>query len=255
MPLPDYSWQIETELDPAALRGLLAPFRPFRIEINFSNGFSTREFGDAVRYTNSQPLAKLHYFESQIPIDASTRILDIGCNFGYYWQHYIMSGVHSAIGVEFDGRLFSAAMVLRQIANLNHKNNILIHGDFSHPIVQHAVAQHGHYDLILFLGVVNGIPSFTSALLGLPPLLRPGGALVLEYTAVESSERVCRFHPNGEGFPDDPSHIWTFSEPFIDDFLAANGVNKVGRALEWKSPDVLGEYKKVTSIYRKSDSP
>src|SRR5579862_1370983 len=150
MELPEYSWLIESELDPVALRSVLDSYRPYRHEVNFSSGFSTREFGDALIMPNSIPLAKLHYFESQVAVDATTRILDIGCNLGFYCQYFIRAGVHSAVGVEFSDRLHGAAMLLRTIAGLSYQNYVLIHGDFADMTTQHAVEKHGPYDVILF---------------------------------------------------------------------------------------------------------
>ena len=253
MASPDYSWRIDTALDPAALRAVLDPYRPFRIEVNFSSGFSTREFGDAVRYINAEPLARLHYFESHVAIDEHSRVLDIGCNLGYYCDYFIKRGVKAAVGIDFNPRLIAAATLLRGIAGIGEANYVLVHGDFGEPCIRQLVAQYGRYDLILMLGtVINAVPSFAGALLALPALLRPGGAVVFDYTALAASEPICRFHRGGEGFPDDPNHIWTYSEAFLDGFLASIGIEKVARTLEWKNRAVIGDHKRIISIHRNS---
>jgi SAM-dependent methyltransferase len=250
MSLPDYAWQIDTDLDPAVLRSVLDFYRPYRIEVNFSSGFSTRTYGDQVLYSNPVPLAKLHYFESDLEIDCNSRILDVGCNLGYFGHYFVKNrGVRSVVGIEFDKRICGAAMLLRDIAGLTDSSLRLIGGDFGDPVAQAAVARCGPYDVVLFLGSLNAIGSFTAALRMLPTALRPGGTLVLEYTAFASAERLCRFHPEGEGF-NTPWETWTFSEPFIDDLLSSIGLTKLKQALDWSDPGVLGEYRKITSLYR-----
>lgn len=249
MPARDYTWRIETALDPAALRGILDLYRPFRNEIHFSNGFSTSEFADRVVYANPRPLEKLYCFEAEIAVDEGTRVLDIGANLGYYCHYFLARGVRSAVAVEYDARLFGCATLLRTIAGLSDRNYTLLRGDFGDPITQITVAEHGPFDLILFLGAVNNIRSLTAALLALPVLLRPGGDVVIEYLAIPTAEPICRFHP--EGFRQDDTHFFSFSEAFLDTYLAPVGMTRVVRTVEWEKPEVLGEYKKIMSIYRK----
>lgn len=247
----DYSWHIDTALDPGALRSILDLYRPFRNELHFSNGFSTREFGDKVVYANPEPLAKLHYFENEVVVDENTRILDIGANLGYYCHYFLQRGVRSAVAVEFDSRLFACATLLRTIAGLSDKTYKLIQGDFGEAATQDVVGGHGPFDLILFLGAINNIRSLTATMLALPRLLRPGGSVVIEYLAIGTSDPICRFHP--EGFRGDNSHFFSFSETFIDAFLAAVGVAKLVRTVEWENREILGEYKKIMTIYRRDD--
>jgi protein-L-isoaspartate O-methyltransferase len=252
MPPRDYSWRIDTRLDPAVLRDILDLYRPFRNEVHFSSGFSTGEFGDQVIYANPEPLAKLHGFEDHIAIDERMRVLDIGCNLGYYSHYFLGRGVHSAVGVEFDSRLFGCATLLRTVAGLSERTYKLIHGDFGEAITQAAVARHAPFDLILYLGAVNNIRSLTAALLVLPRLLRPGGMVVIEYLAIATADPICRFH--AEGFRGDDSHFLSFSEAFLDAFLVAVGITKVARTIEWENPAVLGDYKKIMTIYRRADA-
>jgi SAM-dependent methyltransferase len=247
----DYSWQVETTLDPAVLRSIFDLYRPFRVDINFSSGFSTREFADEVSYPNPMPFDKLHYFESEIVVDGGTRVLDIGCNLGYYCHYFLKRGVHSAVGIEFSARLFSCATLLRAIAGLSDRTYRLIHGDFADPTTQAVAAPHGKYDLVLFLGAVNNIRSLTAALLALPALLSPGGVVVIEYLAITTQDTICRFHP--DGFRDDDTHYWSFSETFLDRFFESIGLAKVAKTLEWENREVLGEYTKIMAIYRMTD--
>jgi SAM-dependent methyltransferase len=245
----DYTWRIDTTIEPQALRSALDPFRPFRNEVHFSSGFCTREFGDTVQFSNPEPLDKLYCFLSEITFDTETRILDIGCNLAYYCHYFVKRGVRLAVGVESDSRLFSAAIVLRSIAGLSDRHLILLQGDFGDQLTQGAAAQHGQYDLILFLGSSNNMRSLSAALLALPNLLRPGGLAVIEYLAIPTDDPICRFHR--DGFRLDPSNVWSFSEAFLDSFLASVGISKVLRTLEWGNPEVLGEYKKIMGIYRR----
>jgi predicted O-methyltransferase YrrM len=252
MPPRDYSWQIDTTLEPTVLRSILDLYRPFRVEINFSSGFSTREFGDRVSYATPEPLAKLHYFESAITVGETTRVLDIGCNLGYYGQYFLGRGVSSVVAVEFDARLFACATLLRQLAGLGDRAYALVHGDFGDLVTQSTVSARGPYDLILLLGAINNIRSLSAALLALPRLLRRGGVIVIEYLAIGTSDPMCRFHRTG--FRDDSSHYWSFSEAFLDEFFDSMGIEKVARTLEWENRELLGEYKKIMAIYRLADA-
>jgi len=252
MELPAYAWLLDSRLEPAVLQAMLEPYRPYRIEVNFSNGFSTRAFGDTVAYGNPTPLAKLHAFEPLIETTARTRILDIGCHLGYYGHHFIAHGASFYCGIEVDERLFDCAKLIRTISGMSRDRLSFIHGDFGDPASEIQVQRLGPFDVILSLASLNNILSLPAALSALAGVLAPEGTAVIEYLAAESDEAICRFHPTG--FQGDRTHHWSFSEMFLDSFLAARGLVKTSRPLEWANEAVLGRgFKKIMSLYRRAE--
>ena len=250
MELPAYAWLVDSRLERTVLQAMLEPYRPYRIEVNFSNGFSTREFGDTVAYSNPAPLAKLHAFEPLIETTALSRILDIGCHLGYYGHHFIARGASFYCGIEVDERLFDSAKLIRTIAGMSRDRLSFIHGDFGDPASASQVQRLGPFDVIVSLASLNNILSLPAALLTLADLLAPEGTAVIEYLAAESDEAICRFHATG--FQGDGTHYWSFSEMFLDNFLAARGLVKTSRPLEWVNEAVLGAgFKKIMSLYRR----
>jgi SAM-dependent methyltransferase len=246
-----YAWVVETRMEREAVRAVLDRFRPFRIEVNFSNGFSTAEYGDQVAYANREPLEKAHYFEGELPLDRAPAILDVGCHLGYYGHYLLHRGARSYTGVELDERLFDSATLLRALSQQDLTRLRLIHGDFGWSATRQLAAAYGPYDIILSLASVNNIPALTSALLPLPELMAATGLLVIEYLAIETDEPVCRFH--ADGFAGDSTFRWSFSETFLDQVLGSVAIVRTQRLLEWKNDAVLGRgHKKIMAVYRRT---
>lgn len=251
MSLSPYAWLIETAFDRDVVRQILAPYRPFRCEANFSNGFSTREFGDSTLYAKSEPLGSLHLFGPSLALDAETRILDIGCHLGYYGHHFVARGVRSYTGVEFDERLFDCAKLIRTLAAVDPARLDFVHGDFGDAETQMRVRRQAPYRVILSLASLNNIRSLTSALLALPELLAADGVFIVEYLARTSPEPRCEFHR--EGYRGDRTLYWIFSEAFLDQFLGAVGLARTERLIEWRNAEALGpDAVKIMAIYRKA---
>jgi SAM-dependent methyltransferase len=241
----DYTWKIDTELSADAVKTLLAPFRPFRIEVGFSNGFNTSAFGDQTVFATSEPLAKLRQFEKNLLITPLTRILDVGSHLGHYGHHFRKAGVAHFTGVEYDGRTHNAAKVLADIAGL--QNLELLNFDFGDPAAP--VPQLSPVDIVLCLSVINHIDGWQLALRRLADKTR--GTLVLEYDAFDSQEGFCQFCPSDSGF-NNGLH-WFFAERFMDELLDAHGLIKSATTLRWRNDKILGpgRFKNVSVYARK----
>ena len=250
-PRPRYAWVVETRFDRAIVCAILDRFRPFRVEVNFANGFSTAEYGDRVAYANREPLAKLHYFEPELPLERRPAVLDIGCHLGYYGHYLLQHGATSYTGVECDERLFDAGKLIRALSEQNLTALRLMHGDFGNPATQQLAAQLGPYDVVLSLASLNNIGNLTGALLALPRLMTEDGMLVLEYLAIETEEPISRFH--ADGFAGDSTFRWSVSESLVDQVLGSVGMVRARRLLEWKDDAVLGRgHLKIMALYRRT---
>ncbi|HEY1798209.1 MAG TPA: class I SAM-dependent methyltransferase [Stellaceae bacterium] len=251
MGLSPYAWLIETAFDREVVRQILAPYRPFRCEANFSSGFSTREYGDTTLYAKAEPLGSLHLFGPTLKLDAATRILDIGCHLGYYGHHFLAQGVRSYTGVEFDERLFDCAKLIRTLAAIDAGRLDFVHGDFGAAETTPRLRRQAPYQIILSLASLNNIRSLTAALLALPELLAADGVFIIEYLALSSPAPVCEFHR--EGYRGDRTLYWIFSEAFLDEFLGAIGLVRTERLIEWRNAEAIGpDAVKIMAIYRKS---
>ncbi len=248
--MPDYRFSVETDLDREALRGVLARYRPFRVEVGFSNGFNTREFGDEVQYATPEPLAKLHYFSAALELDAGTRILDVGSHLGYYGHHFLRAGVGRYVGVEFDERIFATAMLLGTLSSRRRERMRFLNLDFGAPGALELLRPLGPFDVVLALATLNNIPSLTAALDNLAALAAPGAQLVLENLAIDAEEPRCAFHP--VGYRGDTTLHWTFSQCFLDAYLGRHGIVRDRVLLDWAKEAVIGPgMRKIMALYRK----
>ena len=241
----DYSWRIETALPREEVAEMLQPYRPFRLQVSFSNGFSTASFPDETAYATREPLAKLHYFASRLSIGPRSRVLDVGSHLGHYGHHFLRAGAASYTGIEFDLRTHKAASTLAEIAGLAPT---LLNMDFGDDLAGHDIAALGSFDTVICLAVLNNIRNSQLALRRLAE--RASDLLVIEYAAIESDQAICEFAPDGHG--PDRSHLWWFSEPFMDKVLASHDMEKIETTLRWRSDKHLGAGRsKIFSIYRR----
>ncbi|WP_422002619.1 class I SAM-dependent methyltransferase [Reyranella sp.] len=243
----DYTWRIDTALPAEETASLLQPYRPYRLEVSFSNGFSTSTFDDRTAYPTREPLAKLHYFSRKLAIGPDTRVLDVGSHLGHYGHYFLKAGAGAYTGIEIDRRTHDASVVLARIAMINPR---LLRMDFGDIESSAAVAGLGQFDIVICLSVLNNIANWQVALRRLAE--RTSGCLVIEYAAVDEDRAVCEYTPAGHG--PDRSHTWWFSELLMDRLLADYGLEKVETTLRWKNDAALGAGRlKIFSIYRSTD--
>ena len=79
---------LSTSLSPEALKKQLEKWQPWRIQVDFSNGVSTRDFARQDPF-NDCPLFKFNVVERIIPFAkmAGNKLLDIGSNVGHNSIH------------------------------------------------------------------------------------------------------------------------------------------------------------------------
>ncbi len=248
--MKDYTFQVDTELDRESLKATLSPYRPFRVDVGFSNGFRTREFGDDVKYATAEPLAKLHYFADAIAVSRTTRLLDIGSHLGYYGHHFLRAGIARYVGVETDPRIFGCATFL-QFLSPALRGRMRFHNlDFATLAALETLRPDGPFDVLLSLASLNNMLSLTAALTNMAELLAPGGALVLEYLAHDTEEALCTFHP--KGYRGDTTLYWIVSQSFVDGFLRLHGITRTRSLLEWENEEAIGAgRKKLMALYSK----
>lgn len=247
-----YRWIVETGVPPDALRQLLDPYRPFRIDVAFTNGFSTEAFGDASAYATHEPLAKLYYFEGALE-PAGKRVLDIGCHLGYYGHHFLAKGARAYTGVEYNQRLFDGANLFAALAAADRARMRFEHFDFADAASPARVASLGVHDIVLSLASINNMLSLTLALDNLAAGVAEDGRLVLEYLALDREGATCEFRKLGLG--PDSTLYWIPTEAFVDDYLAMRGLAKEKTLLNWRNDQVLepGQVK-IMSLYHRARS-
>ncbi len=247
-----YTWLIDTKVPPEILRRLLTAYRPFRVDVNFTNGFSTREFQDVSAYTTAEPLAKLHYFGEEIDPDGK-RIADIGCHLGYYGHYLLGKGARHFIGIESNQRLHDGAHLLAALAECDRSRLRFEFLNFASESSSSRLAGLGQFDIVLSLASINNMMSLTLALDNLASMIVPGGVLVLEYLALERSEAVCEFRKHGIG--PDSSLYWVPTEAFMDDYLGSRGLRREKSLLRWQNPQILApNHLKLMATYRRLGS-
>lgn len=244
-----YSWIVDTRVPPDVLRQLLEPYRPFRIEVAFTNGFSTAEFGDASAYATHEPLAKLHYFGAALE-PVGKRVLDVGCHLGYYGHYFLAKGARAYCGVEYNRRLFDGANLIAALAAADHARMRFEHFDFADAASPGRVAGLGVYDIVLSLASVNNMLSLTLALDNLAATVAEDGRLVLEFLALDGDAATCEFRKQGLG--PDSTLYWIPTEALVDDYLAKRGLAKEKTLLHWRNDQLLEPGQaKIMSLYRR----
>lgn len=117
------------------------------------------------------------------------RILDVGCNNGYYLLRALVQDPAWAVGIDPTGRFFLQWKALT--AGLE-----LPRAEFHLLGMEHLEAFPPTFDVVLSMGILYHHPDPIGQLKDLKGVLKPGGWLVMESMGIPGSEALCLFPPD-----------------------------------------------------------
>jgi tRNA (mo5U34)-methyltransferase len=107
------------------------------------NGVSTAPH----HFLGDYPQVKYRHFRESIPADLSgKRVLDIGCNAGFYSLEMKRRGASRVVGIDTDERYLRQARFAAEVCELDI--------EFRHMAVWDVAALGERFDLVLFMGVL-----------------------------------------------------------------------------------------------------
>lgn len=200
---------IETNQSVQDLETSLKELEPWRVNVDFSNGFSTSRLKTMEPF-NINPLQKLNTIMkySGAEIFSNRRVLDIGFNAGYNCIVLSRDFGCQVTGIENSELNLKKARLLSSLSNLDIDYRIEDAGSFCRP---------GQFDLILHLGTLYHLPDVFSSLKVTAENLQPGGHLFLETVTYNNDDKyACKYV---YGFNNDHSNYWALSHFVIRDLL------------------------------------
>lgn len=208
---------IETNASAEELEARLRELEPWRVNVEFSNGFSTTSL-KTMNPFNYYPLKKLNDIMAVVGKDIfiNKRVLDIGFNAGYNCIILSRDFGCTVTGIDNLKLNLQKAQLLSELANLDIDFRIADANSFCMP---------GKFDLILHLGTLYHLPDIFKALKVTATNLKPGGNLLLETVTYNNKDKyACRYV---YGFNNDHSNYWALSDFVIKDLLAQYSFSEV----------------------------
>jgi len=209
---------LPTSLSPEALKKQLEKWQPWRIQVDFSNGVSTRDFARQDPF-NDCPLFKFKVVERIIPFAkmAGKKLLDIGSNVGHNSIHAAIKYHLACTGIDLVPRHLE---ISRFFAELTHVPIEFLEGNaetFSRP---------GEFDVILHFGTLYHLPNPLLSLQTSFGNLRPGGYLALETQVFDHPEdsNLCYFMHRQNN---DRTNFWALSPSVLFTILAFYGFTSI----------------------------
>jgi len=141
---------------------------------------------------------------------AGWRVLDVGCNAGFYSFMMRERGA-DVVGIDIDqgtpGSFLAQARFCNEVlgAGVEFRDQDMLD-----------VPEGSSFDLVLFLGVFYHVPNFCDGLVKLESLTRPGGYLVAE-SQVNARSLTCY---EGKGFRGDPTTFFVPSPAVLRTLLS-----------------------------------
>lgn len=214
---------LTTSLDAEELRKRLRLWEPWSIQVDFSNGVSTKDLKRRTPFSQ-HPLNKFHVVEKVVPFTelAGGKLLDIGCNSGYNSIHAATKYGLLCTGLDVNPRHLEVSRFFAELAGTNAQ---FISGSaetFSRP---------GEFDIVLHFGTLYHLPNPLLSLQTTFENLRPGGWLALETQVYESVDdpNLCYFMRNQNN---DPTNFWALSPSVLTKSLELQGYSEVQQLLK-----------------------
>lgn len=234
-------------LDRQALAERLRPHGPWRMEVQFENGFSTAELEKSTAYYTKYPLAKLLRVLKHLdaPALSGGRALDIGCNTGYNCFHLRRALGMEALGVDILPRHIEVARLFAEMSGLDG--------------LRFDTADANHFrlgepfDLIVHFGALDHLRHPFLALEHASAMLRAGGWLALETQIFHSQAGetlLNRFVP--KDYKGDSSCWWFLDRETVLAMLKLVGFHEISIVSEWRNDAVLGpDMRRLCLVARK----
>ena len=196
--------------------GRIRELRPWFQNVSLGDGVFTKDPDDPSNFFPGQniPWGLWDEIRRVIPARLSGwRVLDVGCNAGFYSFRMRERGAH-VVGIDLDqgtsGSFVAQACFCNDVlgADVEFRRQDLFDVPETSP-----------FDLILFLGVFYHVPNFCDALVKLGSLVRPGGYLALE-SQVSPRSLTCY---EGKGFRGDPTTFFVPSPAVLRALVIEHG--------------------------------
>jgi SAM-dependent methyltransferase len=241
-------WTVQTDWARERTEEFLRRYAPWRINVHFSNGLQSFDFGRA-EPAAPYPLSKVDALRRHIPAEAfRDRVLDVGHNLGYNSIDIAQRDGARVVGIDFNPRHQEVANQLLDAARVT--------GDVSFVEADaqtHLEAE--SFSLVLHLGTLYHLANPVQALRTAAANLRPGGWLALETVAYigEGADR----HLNKwiHGFNGDRTNYWALSRTTIEEILTLSGMTGIELLKEAHLPVYQGEMSRVLYVAEKSAGP
>lgn len=238
--------QMDTDIDAQELREKLAPWAPWSIKIEFSNGVSTTEFEKRVPFAEN-PLQKLDIANKGINLEQfrGGRLLDIGCNSGYNSIHCARTYGMQVKGIDYNPRHIEVSSFLTELGGLSDQCNFELASAEEY-------SEADAFDVVLHFGTLYHLKNPLSSIDRAIESLKPGGYLGLETQVFDhpDNEDICSFmhmHNN------DSTNFWALSSAVLSKCLMLAGFEQPQEMLK-VSPKMLAEHMhRIVVVARKPD--
>ncbi len=217
------SLTLQTSLDPDELRERLKQWEPWSVNIDFSNGISTKDFKHRVPFSN-YPLAKFSIVETAIPFEklSGRNMLDIGCNAGYNSLNATTKYGLRCVGIDVVPRHIEVSSFLSETAG--------IEAQFLLDSAE-CFRRREEFDVALHFGTLYHLPNPLLSLQLTFDNLRPGGYLALETQVYDHPDDpgICYFmHMQN----DDRTNFWALSINVLTTCLRVLGFCEIQQCLK-----------------------
>ncbi len=220
-----------TDLSPDELAPMLEQWGPWRLEIEFSNGLNTTDFGVQEPFI-PEPLGKILRVGAAVDLEEfrGGRAIDIGYNIGYNTIYLAETYDMSVTGVDIGTRHKEVAEFLLGATTLADQVEFVV-GDATTFTTPEPV------DLVLHFGTLYHLPNPLLAVETTARNLRPGGLLALETQIYIGEDQTLSKYING--FMGDDTNFWALSRQTLRRVLTHYGFVDIEVLFETE-PDYIG---------------
>jgi 2-polyprenyl-3-methyl-5-hydroxy-6-metoxy-1,4-benzoquinol methylase len=223
--------EIDTNLTAEELRPQLERWGPWRLEIQFSNGLNTLDFGRKEPFQHN-PLSKIEMILAHLdPTEFhGGSALDIGVNVGYNSLTLATDLGMTVWGIDVTERNLEVAELIVDAAGVLERVH-LIEADAT------TYRPPAPVDLVLHLGTLYHLPNPMLSIETTAANLRSGGLLALETQIyIGHDQSLSKFI---HGFRGDPTNFWALSRETLLAVLDLYGFDDVDVLLE-TDPSFIG---------------
>jgi 2-polyprenyl-3-methyl-5-hydroxy-6-metoxy-1,4-benzoquinol methylase len=208
---------IETARSREELAALLRPLEPWRVNVQFSNGFSTKELKTYQPFIEL-PLQKLGFFIKTAGEQTfqKARVLDIGFNAGYNGIALSKHFGCEVVGIDISKRNLEKATLLSSLAGISQTLKL----EDAQTYIDAKP-----FDIVLHLGTLYHLRDPVLSMQSAAKNTKPGGHLFLETTTYQADDPMVSkfiFGMNG-----DKTNFWALGAGVVSTILGDAGFVEV----------------------------
>lgn len=220
-----------TDLSATELAPMLEQWGPWRLEIEFSNGLKTTDFGIKEPFI-SEPLSKIQRVEAAADLGEfrGGRAIDIGYNIGYNTMYLAETYDMTVTGVDIGTRHKEVAEFLLGATTLADQVEFVV-GDATTFTTPEPV------DVVLHFGTLYHLANPLMAVETTARNLRPGGLVAMETQIYIGEDQTLSKYING--FMGDDTNFWALSRETLRRVLTYYGFVDIELLYE-TDPEFIG---------------